>query len=198
MLGRLLNRMTESSRPRSAVDLGCGQLRHLDVFLETFKRIVLVDTPRQLARELRFDGRMCTIPDYVAALPRATQRRINIVDSERFVTARIAADAVLTVNTFDVVPGKVRGEMCLAALRNLLPGGLFGVIAPRNDTTITSRCTVENQFLDGHVFEHHGVMTFFRNFRHHRPLISRIEQMGGRLVDDMSVYRHVCLLFERI
>jgi hypothetical protein len=197
MLGRALTEIANLGVDRgAAVDLGCGQLRHLTMMLTTFRKVTLVDTPLQLSRELRFDGNSCTIADFIRTLPRRVQQRIKIIDSEQFGAANKGADVVLTINTFDVVPPKVRDEMCGAALQNVRRGGLLAVIIPRNDTTITDRCSDENGFLDGHVFEHHGAMTFFRNFREHHPLIRRIEGFGARLLSDLSVYRHICLLFE--
>lgn len=166
------------------------------MMLKTFRKVTLVDTPLQLSREHRFNGNTCTIADFIRTLPRKVQQRIEIIDTEQFGAANKGADVVLTINTFDVVPPKVRDEMCGAALQNVRRGGLFAVIIPRNDTTITDRCSSENGFQDGHVFEHHGVMTFFRNFREHHPLIRRIEGFGPRLLSDLSVYRHICLLFE--
>lgn len=197
IIGRLLEELVEIDRCQSVVDLGCGQLRHLEMLLETFQRIMLVDTPRQLSRRLRFNEKTCTIKEYVSSLPVKLRRRIDIVDSDCFAASRFNADVVLTVNTMDVVPTKVRDNMCAAAIKNLRRRGLFGVIVPRNDTTITSRCSDENRFLDGHVFEHHGVMTFFRNFRDHQPLVSRIERLGTQVISDTSVYRHVCVLFQK-
>lgn len=182
---------------RTVADQGCGQLRHLQCLLDKFEQITLVDTRFQLSRRFRINGAAITLADYVASLPDGARDRLKVVEAEKFQHSSGSLDVILAINTFDVVPPRVRRELVRAAIRNLRTGGVFVVIIPRNDTTITNRCSNANRFLDGHVFEHHGTMTFFRNFRNQGPVVRLVACFDGALIADLSVYRHVCLLFEK-
>ena len=138
-----------------------------------------------------------TLSEFLSTLHVGRARRIRIQDAEEFAIKRSHVDVVFAINTFDVVPPATRAHMTEAAIQNLRREGLYVVIIPRNDVTITSRCTRGNRFLDGHVFTHHGVRTFFRNFQEYDSVIRLIRRRGAELIADLSVYRHVCLLFAK-
>jgi len=179
-------------------DQGCGRLRHLRQLLKAFKRITLVDTPLQLGRRMRIDGTIQTIPEYIWGLSRSERKRICIMATTEFEAAELKLDAVFSICTFDVVPKSTRAEMARAAHRNLKEKGIYVVIVPRNDASITHRCTDDNRYQDGHIFLHHGIATFYVNFRDHVPLIRFLERLGFRLLYDMSNYRQVCLILAKI
>jgi hypothetical protein len=82
-----------------------------------------------------------------------------------------------------------------AVAHNLANEGVFVVIAPRNDSSIVRRCTKQNAYLDGHVFKHHGIHTFFHNFKTYDDVLNDCEKVGLFLLADLSRYRQVCLLF---
>lgn len=178
-------------------DQGCGKLRHLRLLLSYFRKVILVDTEYQLARTMSIDGLIGAVPDYVRQMPMTERRRVQVVPATHFEAAKCDLDAVFSICTFDVVPSSTRIELAQSAHRNLKPGGVFVVITPRNDSTILRRCGNHNRHQDGHAFQHHGVSTFYANFRDHAPLTRLVERKGFQLLHDMSRYRHVCLLFAR-
>ena len=182
---------------KCVVDQGCGRLRHLNIMLENCKRLVLVETPFQLSRKMVMDGAICTIPDHVRSMHWARRNRIRIMSTELFGESHLGVDVVFSVCTFDVVPKAARLAMTVTAAQNLCDEGAYVVIAPRNDTTITNRFTKANAYQDGHVFYHHGIATFYANFRDNSSLIHMIERKGFELVVDLSNYRQVCLIFQK-
>ena len=181
----------------TVADQGCGKLRHLKLLLSHFRNVVLVDTEYQLARQVSIAGLVRTIPEYVRHMPAAQRRRIRLLSAMDFDAGGHDLDAVFSICTFDVVPRATRIELVRSAHRNLKLGGLFVLVVPRNDSTILRRCRDHNRHQDGHVFRHHGVSTFYANFRDHAPLTRMVERGGFRMLHDMSRYRHVCLLFAR-
>jgi SAM-dependent methyltransferase len=184
-------------RPASVADQGCGLLRHLRLFVDHFAEVVAVDTPWQLERTVRLDGKKQTIAEYLASSRSQRMRNVRLMDSAAFCRSRLELDAAFSINTFDVVPPRTRGALMRSAARNLCTGGTYTVIIPRNDTTITSRCRKDNAYQDGHVFAHHGVSTFFKNFVDYESVIRLARRNGFKLADDLSVYRHVCVIFEK-
>jgi len=198
MLVQAIQRVKELAQHTTHVaDQGCGRLRHLRQLLKAFERITLVDTPLQLGRRMRIDGTIQTIPEYVRGLSRSERKRICIMTTTEFEAAGLNLDAILSVCTFDVVPKHTRTEMAKAARRNLKKNGVYVVIVPRNDSSITRRCTDANRYLDGHIFLHHGIASFYVNFRDHTLLIRFLERLGFRLLCDLSNYRQVCLLLSK-
>jgi len=182
------------ARQLTCADQGCGKLRHLRLLLKRFRRIVLIDTLDQLNRDQRIGGTPRTsIREYVDKLE-LDDKRIAIVSSEDFEQSRLGIDVIFNVCVLDVeVPG-VRKRILRAAYRNLKIGGLLVLIVPRNDQTITVRCARANRFLDGHFFHHHGAFTFYRNFRNTTTLVRLLKRAGFAVLDDLSVYRQVCLI----
>lgn len=184
------------SRQSKVADQGCGKLRHLKVLAESFQRIHLVDQQVQLTRKQTLFGKSnTTIIDYVKK--KFKNGHVSIVPSTKFAKTKLNLDVILNACTFDVVTPNSRKEMTIAAYRNLRKGGVFILIVPRNDQNILKRCNHENKYLDGHVFSHHGIHTFFRNFRDHSSLIKNAKKAGFELLQDLSIYRHVCLIFKK-
>lgn len=174
-------------------DQGCGALRHLKVMLESYDHICLIDTREQFNRNHIIDGVKTTIPAYVTNL-KLPCKRIVLMTNPEFMRTSLNLDAIYNICAFDVVLPKVRVEMLRAAKRNLKEGGNFIVIIPRNDTSILCRCKEDNRHSDGYYFKHHGIYTFFTNFRNYDSLLETVSGFGFRLIKDLSIYRQICLI----
>ena len=158
---------------------------------------MLVDTPLQLNRPQPLLGEPYGTVIGVAQALSDKGSDVRTLTNEEFRLATVSADAVLSVAVYDAVPPATRAELAQAAAQNLRSGGWYVVIVPRNDTSITSRCTEENAFDDGHLFCRGESCTFFRNFRDHGPLVALIQSAGLTLAADRSSYRQVWLYFEK-
>lgn len=183
--------------PRLLVDQGAGRLRHLDALTAVADKLVLVDTELQLSRRQSLLGRAKRTVVEIAEELESDGRNVCTLTDEAFAHTNLNADAILSVCVYDAVPKPTRRELAYAAERNLRRGGMYIVIVPRNDTSITARCTDKNAFGDGHLFCRGQSCTFFHNFRDHRPLVALMESAGLRLAADRSSYRHVWLQFEK-
>jgi SAM-dependent methyltransferase len=174
-------------------DQGCGKLRHLPVLAKYFRRITLVETTDQLNRTQKiFDVDDVTIAEYI----RTTKRKdTRVISADQFARTRLALDLIFNVCVLDVEVPHSRQQMFRAAAQNLKQGGLFVLVVPRNDQTILVRCTTENEYQDGHIFHHHGIATFYRNFRDQTPLVKVGAGVGLSVIADLSVYRQICLIF---
>ncbi len=117
-----------------------------------------------------------------------------MLPSVEFAASSLSLDLFVCVAAIDVVLPRTRSEMIRSAARNLGESGLRIVIAPRNDSTILRRCNRDNAYYDGHVFHHHGIYTFYRNFRDHSPIVKICKNAGLELKKDLSSYRQVCLV----
>lgn len=177
-------------------DLGCGKLRHLRLLAPLSSHLFLVDTEYQLTTTHRDGNRLYTIRDLAAKRSDAVPAVAALNDTQ-FAVTKLSLDVVFCVAVFDVVTLDTRKALTAAAYRNLRRGGLFVLIVPRNDSTILVRCATGNAYADGHAFQHHGAYTFFKNFRDTYALARLCEAGGFTMVEDLSVYRQVCLLFER-
>jgi SAM-dependent methyltransferase len=177
-------------------DLGCGKLRHYRILAPRANELFLIDTSKQLSA-LHRDGAVSYTVYQVAEAARRRGRNTQVFTSQEFPLAHLELDVVFCVAVFDVIPRKIRKELTNAAARNLTNGGFFVVIAPRNDTSILRRCSRDNSYLDGHAFWHHGVWTFFHNFRSYDGIVRDCKRAGLWLVKDMSRYRQVCLIFRK-
>ena len=177
-------------------DLGCGKLRHYKSLVSSSDELFLVDTPQQLSATHSDNGQRYTISD-VASGARVQRRIVHVMPFDDFAARKLYLDLIVCVAVLDVVLPKVRKELIRSAARNLASSGLGAIVVPRNDSTILSRCGPHNAYSDGHVFPHHGVHTFFHNFRDHLPIVRLCESAGLRLVKDLSCYRQVCLIVEK-
>ena len=177
-------------------DLGCGKLRHYTLLLSRAQELFLVDTPEQLSATHFDGGEEYTILD-VAKCARRKGRVVHATSFNDFASGNLGLDLIVCVAVLDVVLPRVRTELIKSAAANLGPLGYCAIIAPRNDSTILKRCGEANAYSDGHIFSHHGVQTFFHNFRNHTPIIRACGDAGLRLLKDLSCYRQVCLVFGR-
>jgi hypothetical protein len=159
--------------------------------------LVLVDTKKQLEKRKTDRGASFTIAEAAETAAGEARLPITVLDSEDFAGRKMGLDVVFCIAVFDVVVREVRRGLTQAAYRNLDVSGHFVVIIPRNDSSILRRCTKENSYKDGHVFAHHGVETFFRNFRSTRTIESDCYAAGLTTVADLSRYRQCCLIFEK-
>jgi hypothetical protein len=175
-------------------DLGCGKLRHYDLLSTITDTLYLVDTPKQISKTHVDGGTSYTIPQVVEQ-SRREGRRVHVLCLDDFSEVQLDLDVVFCIAVFDVVPRKTRQALTRVAVQNLSEHGHFVVIAPRNDSSILRRCSKDNKYMDGHVFKHHGVQTFFHNFRSHRSIVHDCAKEGLSTVQDLSRYRQVCLIF---
>lgn len=186
-------------KPRiKLVDLGCGRLRHLDICTRFAKHIILVDTARQIEKVQKFGDATCTMSQYVEAI-RSRNCIIEIRKIDDFEVQDHYADVVLSIAVMDVVLKEARTQMTLAAYQNLRPGGYFVVIVPRNDSSILVNCRQDNRYQDGFVFRNrgHDTLTFYTNYRDPSPLIKLLTDNGFALVEDLSVFRQICLILQK-
>lgn len=189
--------LTRRKDTLTCADQGCGKLRHLRVLMKHFRKIVLIDTEEQLNRTQRIWNTSSTsIPRYVKSL-RLKGTRIRVLSSEKFKNSRLQLDVVFNICVLDVETPKTRARILQAAHRNLREGGLLVLIVPRNDQTITVRCNKRNQYLDGHIFQHHGAFTFYTNFGRTDPLVKKLKSLGFSIRSDMSTYRQMLLICQK-
>lgn len=174
-------------------DQGCGALRHLKLILESYDHIYLIDTREQFNRKHIIDGVKTTIPDYVSNLE-LPNKEICLMTNTEFSRTSLDLDAIFNICALDVILPRTRIEMLRAAKRNLKEGSNFILIIPRNDTTILCRCKEDNKYSDGHYFKHHGIYTFYSNFRNYESLLETVSGFGFNLIKDLSVYRQICLI----
>lgn len=182
--------------PRMVVDQGCGRLRHFHLLAKSCSELVLVDTERQLSRRQMIGSSRQTIRDAVGA-GSVHLARVRVLNTDEFTKSRLEADLVVSVNVFDVIPPLARAAALTSAAVNLRVGGLYAVIVPRNDTSITSRCRPDNRYADGHVFRRGSTATFYRNFADYRSLVRRMERSGLDVIHDGSSHRYVWLLLRK-
>ena len=177
-------------------DLGCGKLRHYNVLAPSSDVLYLIDTEDQLSATHFDAGEEYSIRK-VAECASNHGKKVRVLSSSEFASSNLGLDLIVCSAVLDVVLPAVRQEVVRSAVNNLGQRGHLIVIAPRNDSTILKRCGPNNAFHDGHQFLHHGVHTFYHNFRDHRPIIDSCKRAGASLVKDLSVYRQVCLIFKR-
>ena len=175
-------------------DLGCGKLRHYDIMASHSTELYLIDTKEQLSA-IHNDGRVEYSVHQVGAKARKHGKEIHVLTADDFASAELNLDLIVCVAVLDVVLARTRSQMIKSAAHNLRKSGLLILIVPRNDTTILDRFTPENSYQDGHIFFHHGIYTFYRNFRDHSPIIKAASRAGLTLAKDLSRYRQVCLIF---
>ena len=187
-------------RSLRAADQGCGKLRHLQILGRHFGEVVAVDTKLQIECLQDIAGKRTTPVDYVARLNQR-RKRFQIVEADLFSRLRLRLDIIFCLCVFDVVPPATRNGIIAAAASNLRPGGLYCVIVPRNDHSITSRCTKKNRYQDGHAFRRNGFFTFYANFsKGSRPLgslLANLRKAGFYQAADLSVHRQVCLILRK-
>ncbi len=191
-----LRRRGELTRRRRVVDLGCGKLRHLRVLEPISSRLYLIDTERQLSAAHTDGDRTYTIRQLAEARSNGGHS-ITALSNKEFAASRLKVDLIFCIAVLDVVTRDARVELVRTARKRLGAGGTFIVVVPRNDTSILDRCNRRNAYQDGHVFAHHGHMTFYRNFRSTSSLRRLCSSMGFMLLEDLSRFRQVCLLFRR-
>ena len=180
-----------------AADQGCGKLRHLAILRRNFARVLLIETLDQLNRPQKIFGDIATsIPRYVRDHYGA-RGAISFMAAESFARSSVGLDLILNACVLDVVPPNARQAILKAAARNLRAGGLLVLIVPRNDQSILVRCTRKNRFFDGYVFRRGSIVTFYRNFDDAQILIRIARSLDLDLVQDLSIYRQVCLIFSK-
>lgn len=198
MLPKCIARVQELFPSASRIaDLGCGKLRHLGLFRRAFREVYLVDTVRQLKRPHMLAGRNRLLEEYTSELDLQSRVSLKVLHTAAFARSRLLLDAIFAVAVFDVVTRNVRRILSHIAHCNLASEGLFVIIAPRNDSSILRRCSAKNCYEDGHVFYHHGIQTFYHNFANANEIVRLVEKQGFVLVEDLSRYRQLALIFRR-
>jgi SAM-dependent methyltransferase len=188
--------LTGSASLGKVADIGCGKLRHYKLLRRRAEALFLVDTEAQIAAVHRDGKAQYTIPK-IAAQARARGREVYAHTAKDFGMLPTTVDLVCCVAVFDVVTRQSRRAITVLAGSKLGVNGHFVVIIPRNDSTITRRCSAKNQYKDGYVFNHHGLQTFFCNFEQYRSVVKDCSKAGFELVCDLSSYRQVCLIFRK-
>jgi SAM-dependent methyltransferase len=178
-------------------DQGCGKLRHYRALAPLARELYLVDTDKQLTTPHVDRQRTFTIEEFAAKEREKRFLEVQVLRDREFERSALGLDCVFSIAVFDVVPPDVRLSVIAAARRNLKRGGWFVVIIPRNDSSILARCTQENQHRDGHLFSHHGIQTFYRNFRDTDSVVKWCQARGLQLIEDLSLYRQACILFAK-
>jgi hypothetical protein len=180
------------------VDLGCGKLRHLNILNNYSKHVILVDTKVQIDRVQKLGNMTGTIKQYLQNidLPGAA---IKVIETRSFELQSNKVDVILSIAVMDVVLMYDRIQMTKAAFNNLRSGGFFVVIIPRNDSATLINCTKENQYEDGFVLKNrgHNIFTFYKNYWDINNLLELFIGNGFHLVDNLSVFRHVCLILQK-
>jgi hypothetical protein len=199
MVAEVISRVTEHFRRArlSIADQGCGKLRHFRQLSRNAHTLVLVDTPAQLAAPHIDRGSSYQIEAWAKKEGRRRGIVVHVMTDKDFERSRLMLEVVVSVAVFDCVLPIVRQRMIVSAHNNLRRGGILAIVIPRNDISILSRCNHENEYFDGYRFQHHGISTFFKNFRQTGPLLRLFKRAGFSLVEDLSRYRHVCLLLEK-
>ena len=188
---------SEQSRTPRIADQGCGKLRHLPLFRKYFDQIYLVDTRFQLERRQKlFSVDDTTILEYVCT-KRDHGKKVLALSDVEFDRVSLNLDIVFNVAALDVETPRARKQMLVSSWRNLREGGILVLIIPRNDQTILRRCNKYNSYLDGHAFQHHGVVTFYKNYRDISALVRTLKGIGFAVEADLSVYRHACLILRK-
>jgi len=188
---------TDCNEDTRIMDQGCGALRHLRIFMEYFSEIYLVDTEYQMNRMREIEGKSTTIKEYINNLD-VNDKKIRLISNEEFLTANLELGAIFNICTFDVTLPETRKEMLEVAKKNLRKDGYFILIIPRNDSSILCRCKTDNNYSDGYYFKNHGAYTFYTNFREAKGLVEFAANLSLEVVDDLSIYRQICLLFTLI
>lgn len=194
-LGLVRTQFKHSLNSWRVADLGCGKLRHYAA-LSGFPKLYLVDTEKQLSMPHVDGGETYTVRE-VAARARAKGNVVYAMNSFEFAKAHLELDLVVCIAVLDVVVSEVRKQLIAMASRNLRSQGICILVVPRNDSTILSRCRDKNRFKDGYVFAHHGTHTFFHNFRSYSSIVAMCMREELTLIEDLSTYRQVCLVFSR-
>lgn len=177
-------------------DQGCGKLRHLKILLRYFNIIYLVDTKLQLHRIQRLAGELNTIPEYISNL-NILGTHISIIDNENFINSMFNLDIIFNLCNFDVNLTKARNEMLKSAYKNLNNLRYFVLVIPRNDYSITKRCNNANKYQDGYIFKNRDAYTFYRNYKDLNALKNQLKRSNFQLLEDMSIYRQVCLILQK-
>jgi SAM-dependent methyltransferase len=180
----------------SVADVGCGKLRHFASLFPITRQLVLVDTEKQLSAMHTDRKQHYTIYNY-ARKHSTSKRTVLALSDEEFAESKLSLKLIFCVAVFDVVPRSTRLQILDSCASHLAPKGHFVIIVPRNDQSITSRCSHANKYLDGHCFVRQGITTFFHNFDKSDALVRDCKARGLSQVSDISRYRQLCLVFTK-
>lgn len=177
---------------------GSGKLRHINIYEKYFRKVFFVDTELQLNRELELYGQKTTVKNFIKAYSCRNDWEYEVIRASKFEDSELDADLLFNVNVLDVVPATERKVVISSASQNLKYDGIGIFIVPRNDKSILDRCNEDNKYLDGHIFRHHGTYTFFKNFKNENDLIEKLQENDFGLVRNLSSYRQVCLITQKV
>jgi hypothetical protein len=191
------NPLYKMSKPLKVADLGCGRLRHLSLFLEYCFELYLVDTKLQIQNQHLLGDQKQTIENYIRSI-KVPNKKIVVLPFEDFEKKEENLDAIFSIAVFDVVLLHDRTRMIKAAFSNLKKNGMFILIIPRNDVTITRRFTSINKYEDGHIFKRSiKSHTFMKNFKDTNEISSLVQDNGFTFFEDHSDYHQLCLFFKK-
>jgi hypothetical protein len=173
------------------LDHGCGQLRNVKSLLQFSNRLVLVDTESQLSKKHNFFGEHLTIQEYIEG--KYDCNCIMVMNDRQFERSRLKVNVAFSINVIDVTPPMIRNAILRAIRRNMAKRGVFVLIVPRNDSWTLRRCSKQNRYADGYIFQNHGTLTFYRNWDN-LSLETLLKRHGLRIVCDLSNYRYASMI----
>jgi len=186
-----------NDKDAKVADQGCGKLRHFNILCQYFNTIYFVDTESQLSRHQTLFGLKTNIRECINNL-KINGKSLSVLSDVDFTCSNLNLDIIFDLCVFDVVLPEIRKAIIFSAHKNLRKDGLFVVIIPRNDQSILDRCKPENKYFDGFIFQHHGVATFYRNFKDFSEILNPILTQGFSLEADLSAYRQICLILRKV
>ena len=189
------NNLLSKNNKIKIADQGCGKLRHLKIFRESFSKIYLIDTEFQLNRQQIIFNEENTIREYINTYIK--DKEIYVLSNKEFMMSHLNVDIIFNICGFDVETPNVRKEMVSSAYLNIKNGGFFVIIIPRNIHSVIVRCNKNNKYQDGHIFYHHGIATFYKNYDIVTSLVHNLDKIGFSMVADLSKYEYVCLILNK-
>lgn len=178
----------------TAVDFGCGKLRHFLPLAARVTRVVGIDSQEQLERVTLFEGRPTSVRDYV--LQNVKNGRIYPVEGRAWRRHRV--DVGLCTNVLSAIPCRATRREVLSGLRYVLrPGGRALITTHyHNDKFMAfANRPSTRSYLDGYLIEN-GKRTHFYGIIPPSSLRAECRGAGFRVVKDLSTYRWACLVCE--
>ncbi len=195
---RLLSRssiMRNIGEQNCIVDYGCGKLRHFDLLIKLANEYYLVDTKEQLTRVHTESGLSFDFNEYIEN--NSNGSICKIFNNKEFEKISLKADIVFSIAVADVIPLNDYSKIIADSYTKLKRGSYFVLVVPRNDTSILRRCTQENLYEEGHLFPRGKYFTYIRNYRDPKPLIDKFEETGFSIIEDLSIFSQICMIFKK-
>ncbi len=178
----------------TAVDFGCGKLRHLLPLAKRVSRVVGIDSEEQLERTITLNNQRVSVCEYVQRVVK--NGRVYPVEGRAW--RRLRFDVGLCTNVLSAIP-------CRASRRDVLVG-LKGLLRPGSHALITTHYHSDKfeafadrpgarRHMDGYLIETRRGTHFYGVIRP-PALKSACRAAGFRVVQDLSTYRWACVVCE--